>query len=444
MLIYNHKKEFVGIDQNKLNYFGFDTLSNLQQEVSDFADLFVKTPGYIHNFKNVHWIDYITCTGSSEESKVIINVNSRNFQASLSVSTFFLNDEPEKEAYLIELLNLRELTKEESLNISDDISAMPSPTIAETIEVTPPTTEKQEEIQQETKTPSTATEEISINETSESDLPLDVGNIMIDDEQQTSTEDTDDDSYVYDPHIASEQLGLPLDLIEEFIEDFINQAYEFKDDLYSSLKDGDIETLKTLAHKLKGVAANLRIEDALETLSIINTTSDLPVIETNLNRFYKIIAKLDGKESIEENNIKVEDEIEIVEEPKIEIQDEIEDQIEIVEEPQLEIIKDEVIYDKEQASKEIGIDLETFNELFEDYTIESKALVESIKNDIQNNNIDEYKQKALKLKSMSSNMRIFSFIDELNIISSSNDKQTIENALSAMQNKLNTIYNSKD
>jgi len=409
MLIYNHKKEFVGISQNELNYFGFDTLSNLQQEVGDFADLFVKTPGYIHNFKNVHWIDYITCADSKEESKVIINVNSKKFHTSLGVSTFFLNDEPDKEAYLIELLNLCELNKEESLNISDDISTIPSPT------------QETKDIQQETKTPSILTKEITVSETPKADLPLDVDNIMI-----------NDNSYAYDPNIASKQLGLPLDLIEEFIEDFINQAYKFKDELYSSLKDGDIETLKTLAHKLKGVAENLRIEDALKTLSIINTTSDLPLIETNLNGFYKIIANLHEKEPIKESNIQVEDDIEMAKEPKIELEDEI------------KLAEDEIIYDKEQASKEIGIDLETFNELFEDYIVESKTLVEAIYDDVQNNNMGGYKQKALKLKSMSGNMRIFNFIDELNTISSSDDRQTIENALNIIKSKLNTIYNSKD
>ena len=88
--------------------------------------------------------------------------------------------------------------------------------------------------------------------------------------------------------------------------------------------------------------------------------------------------------------------------------------------------------------------METFNELFEDYIVESKTLVEAIYDDAQNNNTDSYKQKALKLKSMSGNMRIFNFIDELNTISSSNDKQTIEDALNIIKSKLNTIYNSKD
>jgi len=102
--------------------------------------------------------------------------------------------------------------------------------------------------------------------------------------------------YIYNPEVASKELGLPLDLIEEFIQDFIAQAGDFKPELYASLNDGDIDNVKTLSHKLKGVAANLRIEDAFEVLALINATPDIAVIQTNLDLFYKIIAKLAGEE----------------------------------------------------------------------------------------------------------------------------------------------------
>jgi len=59
MLIYNFQKEFLGIDAKDLQELGYHDLSSLRSEVTDFADLFVKTPGYIHNFQHVHWIDFI-------------------------------------------------------------------------------------------------------------------------------------------------------------------------------------------------------------------------------------------------------------------------------------------------------------------------------------------------------------------------------------------------
>lgn len=78
MLIYNYKKEFLGIDESDLELLGLSNLADLRAEAADFADLFVKTPGFIHNFKHVHWIDYITCNDSGVESKAIIHIKNKN------------------------------------------------------------------------------------------------------------------------------------------------------------------------------------------------------------------------------------------------------------------------------------------------------------------------------------------------------------------------------
>ena len=77
MLIYNSRKEFQGIDEKDLSALGCKTLSELRAESADFADLFVRTPGFIHNFKYVHWIDYITYGGSSTTPKAIIHIKIR-------------------------------------------------------------------------------------------------------------------------------------------------------------------------------------------------------------------------------------------------------------------------------------------------------------------------------------------------------------------------------
>lgn len=101
--------------------------------------------------------------------------------------------------------------------------------------------------------------------------------------------------YTFDPSVAANELGLPVDLIEEFIGDFIYQAHEFKDELFESLDNSDINNLRILSHKLKGVAANLRIEDAFESLAIVNTSDDMVAISASLKYLYLIIDKLEGK-----------------------------------------------------------------------------------------------------------------------------------------------------
>ena len=121
MLIYNSKKKFIGIDEHDLNALGFSDLSQLKAQADDFADLFVKTPGYIHNFKHVNWIDFIACADSAESPKVIIHANSKNFKCTLDIKVAYLTDEPSSKAYLVHINNARELTDGEHDNIADDI-----------------------------------------------------------------------------------------------------------------------------------------------------------------------------------------------------------------------------------------------------------------------------------------------------------------------------------
>jgi len=121
MLIYNHQKEFLGISEDDLSVLGFTNLSDLRMETSDFADLFVKTPGFVHNFKHVHWIDFVTCSTSNDDSKVIIRTNDKNFRCILDIQTSYLTDNPSKKAYIVNLVNLRELSKNENDKVSIDV-----------------------------------------------------------------------------------------------------------------------------------------------------------------------------------------------------------------------------------------------------------------------------------------------------------------------------------
>ncbi|CAI6147596.1 MAG: hypothetical protein SPLUMA2_SPLUMAMAG2_01676 [uncultured Sulfurimonas sp.] len=376
MLIYNFEKEFLGIDEKDLKTLGFKDLAGLRIEVTDFADLFVKTPGFVHNFKHVHWIDFITCAESSEESKAIINVNNKNYKCVLQISTTYLVDSPSSKAYIINLNNLRELNSSESERISGDITTRELPqTTVESKQIfnTPElsdafdTNNIEEELQAKPsakgdpyETPieidldveddSFQEEELSTNlDTAleiDENLNLDDMSLDIDFEDDLSAtleeepEEVDipeirtvkenfDNGYIYDPKVASDELGLPLDLIEEFIQDFIGQAKEFKTNLYQALDEQDLDALRTLSHKLKGVAANLRVEDALEILTTVNTSDDLNSIEDNLNTFYKIISKLAGEEISVEKEIQTPVLEEVIQEPKLEIalEEEIEEDI---------------------------------------------------------------------------------------------------------------------
>jgi len=406
LLLYNQRKEFIGIDEDDLSNLDFQNISELQNESHDFADLFVKKPGYIHNFKNFSWIDFILHS-EADESKAIIHAKGKNYSCALHITPFhFTADES---GYAIILRNLRALKGAADAEATKDLDAaggiratpppMPSIPSPEPVQksftpdldislddiqmnepdILPSFSEPEPQKEVEPELPSfepdfnqelSEPDPLDIPEPQDMDLsvleednflntenefgapienefgapsdidfnaPLDIGeDLMKDDFSEPSFNKPEDigfdepetpikdetpmlgdyvnpskgsehlselvasGTYQYDPNIAAGELGLPVDLIEEFIGDFIEQAYEFNDDLYASVNAGDYDNVQILSHKLKGVAANLRVEDAFDVLSVVNTSKDNEEILPNLDQFYKIIAKLEGKEVQEE------------------------------------------------------------------------------------------------------------------------------------------------
>ncbi|MDD2790796.1 MAG: Hpt domain-containing protein [Sulfurimonas sp.] len=553
MLIYNYKKEFLGIDEFDLQSLGLNNLSELLEISSDFSDLFVKTPGFIHNFKHVHWIDFITCADSTEAPKVIIHIRGDNYKCNLKIATAFLTDAPTSQAYLVNLQNLRKLSPHETAGIADDMPRQQTPTLPQskhfetpTAPIAPPREIEQEKeiIQHEKVLPPIIPAVSYSNEHLDIDLdeaeevthaveaevfkvpePVIAQKMEIEEPKviQTQTKHVEPEpeyahvhihehEYVFDPHVASKELGLPVDLIEEFIQDFVAQAKEFKAELYQSLEATDITNVKILSHKLKGVAANLRVADAFDTLTIVNTSIDFAVIKANLDKFYRIITKLAGetqepvvaaaeirseeddfvldfKDEDENDTFYIKDEKNDAKEPfEITIADEeVPDVIEMPEladddfsptlqeeissehldidfdtldseELSLEVSKIDTLpeqlgdfkddehedtlelfdsekeikpvsllhaetkadfqldYKREVIANEIGIDIDSFNELFSDFIDESKDISAEIKNAIENGNKELYRAEAIKLKGMSENMRIKELSAELGTI----------------------------
>jgi len=544
MLIYNFEKNFLGIDEHDLRVLGFQDFASLRAEASDFADLFVKTPGYIHNFKHVHWIDFIACAESNEDSKVIIHANNRTFKCTLDLKTIYLIDNPSAKAFAITLQNLRELTNNENKNITSDILEKPASINTQTTVVTDvfnsvpdiqkPVTKDPYEINIEEDAfdqpaASSIVEDIYENddvielevpqepevdtepqedkepevETVENDFEVDIDvyqaplkELAVKEEEEDSYES----SYIYDPNVASNELGLPVDLIEEFIQDFIAQAKEFKDDLYNAVETSDMDKLKIQSHKLKGVAANLRIEDAFNVLAIINSSTNIDEIQKNLNIFYKIIANLAGEksqsqqpaatlkidevklDSVKESEYKQNDDEELLidfkdelnvethtlkeetpfneddfilefkdeapadlymdyedsssdETLNLEIEEEFEEpqaSVEVpVEVPQVvkEELKQEFLYDKKIAASAIGLDIETFNELFLDYIEGCKVSSTEIAKAIEKDDYQAWRTNAIQIKGMSDNMRVDDLTAPLEVIMSTKEQTTAREAL---------------
>jgi HPt (histidine-containing phosphotransfer) domain-containing protein len=550
MLIYNFSKEFIGIDANDLKVFGFSNLAQLRAESADFADLFVRTPGYVHNFQHVHWIDFILSSETTEQAKVIISVNGKTFTATIVIATFYLTDRPTSKAYQINFNNLRELNIKERDKIAEDINNRPTPKVVihnikddDIAPVVTPTLTQNIVVPQAIE----AIEEIIQDDY---DLPLDIDfdddEYIVEKQEQapiaqemksnfieevkkpevqvqtishhTPEDDIDEDDeyahYVFDPKVASDELGLPVDLIEEFIQDFIAQAKEFKPDLYAALNSGDFDNVKILSHKLKGVAANLRIEDALSNITTVNISKEEAVMKKHLDRFYRIISRLAGetvpvpvKELVtnqvadfsdvvqEEQTLNFKDEViqddedfvldfkdnvvqaeddfvqakEVPQEDdfvldfkdEIEIQDSdvplkidmpeladddfLANDVELDEYPLLETLNSvdeeeiKVDYSKKSAANAVGLDYETFNELFNEFVEDAQNISIKIHQAISEDDFKTCKRESLLLKGMSEGMQIKSFNSELESLIATSDKDIMTKAMNKIDKVIKQI-----
>lgn len=545
MIFYNHKQEFIGIDEEGLKLLNYNSLEDLLGVCSDVADLFAKEPGYIHNFKNFGWIDFLL-HADSDATSAIVHANGRTFSCTLTVQKLFLAKDPSDHGYIIDMTHVKSLSGEEikphvippkavqepapvlstealppveetvpsslpdygyltptPLNEPDtfDVPSFPEEETAHDLEpveehyadlILPAVAEEVAEVEVEepilpepTPVPAAPAPSISPAIT----RPAEEGIRYSQAEQAFIDTLKTDKGYRFDPSVAANELGLPVDLIEEFIGDFIQQSHDFKDELFEAALKGDINNLRILSHKLKGVAANLRIEDAFEALSIINTSSDTVEIEACLKYFYGVIAKLEGKEismavsetpaagltpeptpKIEEKHDDIyefmlkqdEDEPLLVQEeelydfpvlteespfkekthfaldepidetifetPEVDTRDDVQEDTEPEEVALVEEPEVKLHYDIAANAGALGIELPFFQELLGDYKGEASNAAERISAAISAFDTHTWKKIATDLKGISDNLRLSEISEQLAVLSQTNDAQEANKA----------------
>ena len=85
---------------------------------------------------------------------------------------------------------------------------------------------------------------------------------------------------------AATDLGLPVSLIREFVDDFIVQARDEKETFVKACQRGDIDTVHKTGHKLKGAASNLRINPLAATLEEIQFCEERSRLEPLLKKYW--------------------------------------------------------------------------------------------------------------------------------------------------------------
>ena len=73
---------------------------------------------------------------------------------------------------------------------------------------------------------------------------------------------------------AANDLSLPVELIEEFVRDFIEQGHIETKNMLKAYEEGDLEKIQKIGHLLKGASSNLRIKDLSDTLYKIQFCED--------------------------------------------------------------------------------------------------------------------------------------------------------------------------
>ena len=85
---------------------------------------------------------------------------------------------------------------------------------------------------------------------------------------------------------AANDLSLPVDLIEEFVHDFIEQAHVETQNMLKAYEKGDLDTIQKIGHLLKGASSNLRINALSDTLFRIQFCDDSSLLESYIKDYW--------------------------------------------------------------------------------------------------------------------------------------------------------------
>ena len=85
---------------------------------------------------------------------------------------------------------------------------------------------------------------------------------------------------------AANDLSLPVELIEEFVNDFIEQGHIETKNMLKAYEEGDLDTIQKIGHLLKGTASNLRINALSDTLYKIQFCEDSSQLDAFIKDYW--------------------------------------------------------------------------------------------------------------------------------------------------------------
>ena len=94
---------------------------------------------------------------------------------------------------------------------------------------------------------------------------------------------------------AADDLSLPVELIEEFIHDFIDQAHIETKKMLTAYEKGDLGAIQKIGHLLKGASGNLRINTLSDTLYQIQFCEDSSKLENYIKNYWGHFLSFENK-----------------------------------------------------------------------------------------------------------------------------------------------------
>ena len=85
---------------------------------------------------------------------------------------------------------------------------------------------------------------------------------------------------------AANDLSLPVELIEEFVVDFIEQAHVETEKMLKAYEKGDLDAIQKIGHLLKGTSSNLRINPLSDTLYKIQFCEESSQLEDLIKEYW--------------------------------------------------------------------------------------------------------------------------------------------------------------
>lgn len=481
MLLYDQKRKLVAIDERILEFIGFESLNDLYNRVEDIADLFVNRPGYVYNFKNFSWIDYVLYN-PHKTHHAIIETTSGGVEVTITIHSL-LNRSGEI-AYFCVDLTPEQISEDNDLFVpsgeppfegyatppkkeeipTDELILEPS--IAKTQELAEETpvinfdrTEKLEEpkidlldneeelqlisneelVNHIDKQRPDFTEEVqpplaeispepSLNETIQEEPKQENLKLIIEEEAQTEAK-------IYDIDKVSKELEIDSSLLKELVEEFIEQAYAYKEDIEQALNDQDIKQVRQLFHKLRGAATNLRIHQAVEYLKT-DKDETIENLESKTTKFYNFMDEF--AKSVAPTVL---EKIEKEKKEKQAIQNRIQAKNQ---QPQEE--NENIPYDMDQefsiAAAELGIEKEELLSFIKEFIQEAIKQESALFSDLKSGTLEPFKRNIHKLKGTAANLRLHNIEQILKNIMEEDDKEKIAEYLHLFFDNLRTIGKS--